>query len=184
MKKFKTLPGNKFTAPLSSLRALGCCQKKIGAYAPSIISLRTDDWHYFTIFDILKYMTNQSIQPFKKALASLEKAIAQPLNEFTRDSVVQRFEYTFELSWKNLERYLATDRPLKDDSVRGILREAHQRQLISNIQQWFAFQKCRNLTSDTYNEDTAEEVYKEALKLPALCHELVINLEKKLNDNK
>lgn len=125
-------------------------------------------------------MVEQSLNPLKKALMSLEKAIKQPLDEFTRDSVVQRFEYTYELSWKNLKRFLETDKPLADDSVKGILREAHQRQLISNIDQWFAFQKSRNLTSHTYNEDTAEEVYKEAIKLPTLCHELIQNLEKKL----
>jgi nucleotidyltransferase substrate binding protein (TIGR01987 family) len=126
------------------------------------------------------FMTGQSIEPLKKALRSLEKAVAQPLNEFTRDSVVQRFEFTFELSWKNLKRYLEVDKPLADDSVKGILREAHQRKLISNLDQWFSFQKSRNLTSHTYNEDTAEEVYREAIKLPELCHELINNLEQKL----
>ncbi len=125
-------------------------------------------------------MNKQSILPLKKALKSLELAITQPLNEFTRDSVVQRFEFTFELSWKSLKRYLEFDRQIADDSVRGILREAHQRQLISNIDQWFAFQKSRNLTSHTYNEETAKEVYEEAIKLPVLCHELIKNLEDKL----
>ena len=93
---------------------------------------------------------------------------------------MHRFEYTFELSWKNLKRFLENDKPLSDDSVRGVLREAHQRQLISNIDQWFAFQKSRNLTSHTYNEDTAQEVYEVAIKLPTLCHELIPNLESKL----
>ena len=125
-------------------------------------------------------MGNQSLNPLKNALASLEKAILRPLDEFTQDSVIQRFEYTFELSWKNLKRYLESDRSLQDDSVKGIFREAFARHLISDIEQWFAFQKARNLTSHTYNQDTAEEVYKEAIKLPLLCHELINKLEKKL----
>jgi len=123
----------------------------------------------------------QSLNPLKKALESLEKAIAQPLDEFTRDSVVQRFEYTFELCWKNLKRYLESDKPLTDDSIRGILREAHQRRLISEIDLWFEFQKSRNLTSHTYNKDTAKDVYQSAIKLPPLCKELILNLEKKLS---
>jgi nucleotidyltransferase substrate binding protein (TIGR01987 family) len=124
-------------------------------------------------------MENLNIAPLKKALNSLEVSIAQPLNEFTRDSVIQRFEFTFELSWKALKKYLATDKPLDDDSVKGVLREAFQRKLISDLDQWFKFQKSRNLTSHTYNEDTAEDVYLEALKLPQLCHELIQNLESK-----
>jgi nucleotidyltransferase substrate binding protein (TIGR01987 family) len=74
---------------------------------------------------------------------------------------------------------LAADKPLDDDSVKGVLREAFQRKLISDLDQWFKFQKSRNLTSHTYNEDTAEDVYLEALKLPQLCRELIQNLESK-----
>lgn len=124
-------------------------------------------------------MASLILTPLKKALNSLELAIQQPVNEFTRDSVIQRFEFTFELSWKLLKRYLEMDRPLADDSVKGVLREAFQRKLISNIEQWFAFQKARNLTSHTYNEETAIDVYKEAIQLPLLCRELIQNLESK-----
>ena len=81
--------------------------------------------------------------------------------------VVHRFEYTFELSWKILQKVLESDRPLTDNSVRGILRTAAERGLIANIERWFAFQKARNITSHTYIEATAEEVYGVALGLPA-----------------
>lgn len=121
-----------------------------------------------------------SLSPLKKALKSLENAIEQPLNEFTRDSVVQRFEYTFELSWKALKRFLESDKPLQDDSVKGILREAHQRGLLSDLELWFEFQKSRNLTSHTYNEDTAKDVYESAIKLPKECRALIQSLEQKL----
>lgn len=45
-----------------------------------------------------------SLKPFKNAQASLEKAVAQPKDEFIRDSVIQRLEYTYELAWKTLKR--------------------------------------------------------------------------------
>lgn len=37
---------------------------------------------------------------FGSALGRLEAALAQPKNEWTRDSAIQRFEFTFELAWK------------------------------------------------------------------------------------
>ncbi|MBI2604675.1 MAG: nucleotidyltransferase substrate binding protein [Deltaproteobacteria bacterium] len=122
-------------------------------------------------------MSTITLTPLKKALASLEDAIRQPLDAYTRDSVVQRFEYTFELCWKTAKRFLEADRPLADDSVRGILREAHQRGFISDIDQWFSFHKSRNLVSHTYNEETAREVYADAVKLPKFCAELIRKLE-------
>ncbi|WP_448568477.1 nucleotidyltransferase substrate binding protein [Thermus sp.] len=39
-------------------------------------------------------------------MARLASALAQPKDEFVRDSAIQRFEFTFELSWKTLKTYL------------------------------------------------------------------------------
>ena len=116
------------------------------------------------------------ISPLKKALASLERAAAQPKDEFSRDSVIQRFEFTFELSWKALQKWLEADRPLSDNSVKGILREAARRQLISDLPAWFEFHTARNLTSHTYNEQTAEEVYAIALKIVEHARRLINSL--------
>jgi len=49
------------------------------------------------------------LTPLTKAVASLELALVQPKNEFVRDAVIQRFEYTYELCWKMLRRYLISD---------------------------------------------------------------------------
>jgi nucleotidyltransferase substrate binding protein (TIGR01987 family) len=118
-----------------------------------------------------------SVEPLKKALSSLELAIQQPLNEFTRDSVIQRFEFTFELCWKILLKFIESDHPLEDRSVKAIFREADSMGFIRNIDQWFKFQAARNLTSHTYNQKTAQEVYTEALKLPAETHHLLSKLK-------
>ena len=121
-----------------------------------------------------------SLAALRKALASLERSVQQPLNEFSRDSVIQRFEFTFELCWKALQRVIELDRPLEDSSVRGILREAAQRGLIAELPIWFQFQESRNLTSHTYNEETAEEVYRVAVTLPAKAQALLLALEQYL----
>jgi nucleotidyltransferase substrate binding protein (TIGR01987 family) len=109
-----------------------------------------------------------STQALEKALDSLKRAILQPKNEFSRDSVIQRFEYTFELSWKLLTKILEADSgSLADNSVKAVLREAARLGNIQKLDLWFEFQKARNITSHTYNEVTAEEVYSRAILLPA-----------------
>ncbi|OUD13330.1 nucleotidyltransferase substrate binding protein [Thioflexithrix psekupsensis] len=54
-----------------------------------------------------------------KALDSLERAIERsksvPEDTEIRDSVIQRFEYSYELSWKMMKRQLEIDSPTPVD---------------------------------------------------------------------
>jgi hypothetical protein len=52
----------------------------------------------------------------EKALESLKRGVVRsrddPADEELRDAVIQRFEYTYELSWKMLKRILETESPV------------------------------------------------------------------------
>jgi len=84
---------------------------------------------------------------WKRALASLERAItrstAAPKDEEVRDAVIQRFEYSYELSWKMLKRHL--EQVVPDPGA---------------VDQW-SFQE-RNMTAHVYNEEQARRVYASA----------------------
>lgn len=92
------------------------------------------------------------------ALTRLESALAQPVNEFVRDSAIQRFEFTFELLWKSLKGY-AEESGVEAYSPRDSLRTAFQLGVIQDSPDWFQMLQDRNLTSHTYNEVTAEAIY-------------------------
>lgn len=47
-------------------------------------------------------------QSLLAAQAALRRSLAQPENEFTRNSSIQCFEFTLELVWKTLRRVLET----------------------------------------------------------------------------
>lgn len=113
----------------------------------------------------------------RKAIASLEVAIAQPQNEFTRDATIQRFEYTYELCWKMLKRYLAKEAGIEEYNIKNLYRHAAQQDLIANTDTWFAYHSARNLTSHTYNEETAEETYDVAKQFLPDAKQLLSNLE-------
>jgi len=101
------------------------------------------------------------------ALSSLERALtrsqANTKDEELRDAVIQRFEYSFELCWKMLKRKLAIDAlvPTQIDtmSFKELIREACQRGLISEPEDWFEYRSQRNITAHTYNRAKAESVY-------------------------
>ena len=100
----------------------------------------------------------ERITDYLKALGQLEKAARQPKDEYLRESVIQRFEFTHELAWKMLKlRLEAEDIFVK--TPRETMQAALQAELIVDGNAWSDLQKMRNLTSHTYNEELADQVY-------------------------
>lgn len=110
----------------------------------------------------LKDTINKKLASAQSALSQLNKAIKQPKDEFTRDSVIQRFEFCFELAWKLIKDVLLYQ-GIECSSPRSCIRHAAQVALLSQPETWLKYQTVRNLTTHTYNESTAEKVYKDAL---------------------
>ncbi len=104
---------------------------------------------------------------FEKAINSLKEAIAEynkdKSNSFVRDSVIQRFEYTYELSIKMLKRYLEIISSSKSEvdmmSFNDIIRKANIKGMLSgNLEDWRNYRDMRNITSHTYDEEKASQV--------------------------
>lgn len=101
---------------------------------------------------------SERINDYQKAVLQLEKAVLHPKDEFIRDSVIQRFEFTHELSWKMLRLRLEQEGILVK-TPRETMQEALQAGFIADGNLWSDMQKMRNLTSHTYREQLAEDVY-------------------------
>ena len=101
---------------------------------------------------------------FEKALIKLEKALNASKNEFVRDSAIQRFEFTLDLSWKMLKAYIEETKGVICHSPKDCFREAYRQKIIQYDDRWIHLVDLRNETVHTYNEDLAEMIYKE---LPA-----------------
>ncbi|HEY3698710.1 MAG TPA: nucleotidyltransferase substrate binding protein [Spongiibacteraceae bacterium] len=93
-----------------------------------------------------------------KAVTRLRDACAQTPDEFMRDSVIQRFEFCWELAWKTLRLWLDY-LGVEVANPRDVFREALQNSLIQDGNAWSELQRMRNLTSHTYDEKLAEQVY-------------------------
>lgn len=106
-----------------------------------------------------------NLGPLQKALMSLEDILEQPKNKYIVAGVVQNFAFTFELSWKAMQRYLKIQ-GVQTGSPNQVLRASKKEGLIEDLDLWLAFLKHRNLTVHTYNVEVAEEVYVMATQLP------------------
>ena len=122
-----------------------------------------------------------SISPLKKAADSLTLALQQKKDDFMRDAVIQRFEYTYELSWKLLKRYLEALSNQREYNVRDIFREAGKQGLIDSMENWLIYHRAKNLTSHTYDEIIAEETYVAAKAFSEDVLKLISVLERKLS---
>jgi len=112
-------------------------------------------------------VTTLDLTPLGKALNGFDWALARALaaieDEDLRDACIQRFEYSFELSWKMLKRQLreelANPAALDTWSFKHMIRVAGERELVANVEAWFNYREKRNLTSHTYDERKAKQVF-------------------------
>ncbi len=110
-----------------------------------------------------------SLEALKKALPQLEKGIEQaglnPGDELMRDGVIQRFEYSMDICWKTIQRYLKTVAGVQDSAIRSkkdLFREAARLALIQSAEAWIGHYEARNVTSHSYNARMAQQVFERA----------------------
>lgn len=118
------------------------------------------------------------LSPLLKAIArleeGLERAAAEPEDSIVRDGLIQRFEFTYDLTHKMLRRVMeqtAAD-PGEIDrlSFPTLIRVATEQGLVEQgWPKWQDFREMRNITSHTYDEAKAKTV---ALAIPLFLHEV------------
>ncbi len=106
------------------------------------------------------------VEPLERALAQLERGLAQaaeqPGDELLRDGVIQRFEYSMDLCWKLLQRFLKDIAQIDEGTLRtkrDLFREAARLRLIHDASAWIGHWEARNQTLHTYNRETAQAVF-------------------------
>lgn len=80
-----------------------------------------------------------------------------------RDSVIQRFEFTYSIALKTIKKYFIERAFVVEDvnemSFNEMIRTANQLNLLkSNLEMWSEYRKMRNLSSHTYDEEIALKV--------------------------
>jgi nucleotidyltransferase substrate binding protein (TIGR01987 family) len=117
------------------------------------------------------------LEGLTKAVDSLEQAVGvaqqeirgavtTPREDVIRAGVVQNFEFTYELCWKFMKRWLEdnADGATVDGLTRKeLFRLAAENRLIDKVEPWFAYHRARNETVHTHDAGKAQSVYETAL---------------------
>ena len=104
----------------------------------------------------------ERISDLKNAISRLDEAIRDNKKyeiESLKDAVIQRFEFTLELSWKAIKTYLNSEGVLEATTPKQTIREAFSKGIIENANIWIDMLNDRNLTSHVYDEEVAFDIY-------------------------
>ncbi|HBG05087.1 MAG: nucleotidyltransferase [Geobacteraceae bacterium GWC2_58_44] len=101
---------------------------------------------------------HQRFLQFEKAFLLLQEAISiEKPSIVERAGLIQFFEMAFELSWKLLKDYEEAEGFIVK-SPRDAIKQAFQANIVSQGHDWLDGLEDRNLTTHTYNEQTAIDV--------------------------
>ena len=129
-----------------------------------------------------------------RAVTSLESAIREAQStefmngltesqqEIIRAGVIQNFEFTFELCWKFMKRWLSHN--IGAAYVDGITRKelfrlAAEHHLLNDTADWFGYHEARNRIAHTYNKEAADFVFSAAEQFLHDAKHLVQALEER-----
>ena len=103
---------------------------------------------------------NLKFEDYSRACEKLQSALTKDISadDLYLDGVIQRFEFCFELSWKLMKAYLSFE-GIESNSPRSSIRESFKIGLITEAENWLDMLEKRNLSSHTYDEETAIEIY-------------------------
>ena len=136
------------------------------------------------------------LSSLRKAVAALNAGLEKSndpkfmtgLDETTRNviksGVIQHFEFTYELCWKFIKRWLeANISPGVADGVtrRELFRMAAENRLIVDVEAWMRHHDARNQTSHTYDLRIADSVHA-AARVFSLDAQKLLNALEARND--
>lgn len=120
----------------------------------------------------------ERLEDLEKAINRLEEAIeeSKQINFSTlKDGVIQRFEFTLELSWKALKYFFNSEGVESATTPKSTVKEAFKLGVLKNIDIWLEMIDDKNLTSHIYSQSITEKIYKRIVL--KYCSELRRNFE-------
>ncbi|MCT4594240.1 MAG: HI0074 family nucleotidyltransferase substrate-binding subunit [Anaeromicrobium sp.] len=97
----------------------------------------------------------------KRAHKKLEECIKRDYKEddIVLDATIQRFEFTYELSWKLMKGYLEYNGNADINGPRKAIKESFKMGILKDGNSWLDIIQDRNRTSHTYDEESAVDIF-------------------------
>ena len=118
----------------------------------------------------------------KVASSQIKGKVNTDNEEVIRAGVIKNFEFTYELCWKFIKRWL--EKNVGGPEIDGVTRKelfrmAAESRLIDHVTRWFKYHAARNETAHTYDPAKADAIYSTAKLFAADAEALLRELEKR-----
>ncbi|MEI7891421.1 MAG: HI0074 family nucleotidyltransferase substrate-binding subunit [bacterium] len=112
----------------------------------------------------MDYLEEKHAQ-LEQALKKWKEVLDMPFSDVSRDASIQRYEFSFELLWKVMKKYLNEIEGFECNSPKSCFREIRMPLELSDadIETCISMTEDRNLSVHTYSEEMANNLY---AKLP------------------
>jgi nucleotidyltransferase substrate binding protein (TIGR01987 family) len=131
--------------------------------------------------------------PLRRTIGALQEALFtyqsrttdESLRVLLRDATIQRFEFTFEVAWKTLKRFLEENsiEPIDRLTNRQLFRLGFEQGLLRDSTAWMLYLGRRNLTSHVYSEAIAAQVFEVIPEFLEDARFLLAQLEQRLGED-
>ena len=122
------------------------------------------------------YNFSKALDAFETVIRRKESLVEQGFGDMYLDILVKRFEFTFEMSWKTIKRFLSFN-GIECANPRSCFKEAFQQKLIEDESLWLDMIEQRNLSSHEYEESEIARLRDKADAYCAAFRELKTKLE-------
>jgi nucleotidyltransferase substrate binding protein (TIGR01987 family) len=133
------------------------------------------------------------LRPLRRTIGALQEALFtyqsrttdESLRVLLRDATIQRFEFTFEVAWKTLKRFLEENsiEPIDRLTNRQLFRLGFEQGLLRDSTAWMLYLGRRNLTSHVYSEAIAAQVFEVIPEFLEDARFLLAQLEQRLGED-
>lgn len=132
-------------------------------------------------FEDSLYNFQNAFNKFAKVVDGKKEFYNQGFEDIYLDLVVKRFEFTYEMCWKAVKRYLDYI-GIGCTGPRMCFKEAFTQKIIEHENIWLDMIEQRNLSSHIYDEDEIKEILTKIIEYKEAFSSLFLSLEERLRN--
>lgn len=104
----------------------------------------------------------QKFEDLKRSFKQLQKNTKSvSTDEMVKQATILMFEITFEMWWKFVQYYIEKRETIIEYGPASTIKQAFELKIITDGEEYMAMLRSRNLIVHVYNENTANEIYKD-----------------------